>query len=156
LEGQRQSTTDWDTAVSAVVDEWGGIDLLANVAGVTQGVDRDGSDSVLNLTEDVWEHTIGTNLKSVWLGMRSVIPHMIAAGGGRIVNTSLMSAQRGSRATAAVKPRPLGSCRPPAAVFLGAVLGGALGCACAFVIGRAEHPIGGMPLAVVHPLRYPA
>jgi hypothetical protein len=93
----------------------------------------------------VWEHIIGTNLKSVWLGMRSVIPHMIAAGGGRIVNTSLMSAQRGSRATAAVKPRPLGSCRPPAAVFLGAVLGGALGCASAFVIGRAEHPIGGMP-----------
>jgi NAD(P)-dependent dehydrogenase (short-subunit alcohol dehydrogenase family) len=94
---------------------------------------------VLNLTEDVWEHIIGTNLKSVWLGMRSVIPHMIAAGGGRIVNTSLMSAQRGSRATAAVKPRPLGSC--PFPPLCSSVLFSVARWVAhvAFVIGRSVH-----------------
>lgn len=35
-----------------------------------------------------FDHVIGVNLKGVWLGMKHAIPHLLAQGGGAIVNTS--------------------------------------------------------------------
>lgn len=83
---------DWEGAVSGMLAEHGRIDLLANVAGV---VNLDSPDTVVGLTEDAWQVVIDTDLKGVWLGMRAVIPHMVEAGGGRIVNIASMAALRG-------------------------------------------------------------
>ena len=83
---------DRERAVTAVVAEYGRIDLLANVAGV---VNLLSPDTVVDLTEDAWQVVIDTDLKGVWLGMRAVIPQMVAGGGGRIVNISSMAALRG-------------------------------------------------------------
>ena len=58
-------------------------------------MDPEVADTVEALTEDCWDKVIGTNLKGSWLGMRAVIPHLRAAGGGRIVNTSSLSSTRG-------------------------------------------------------------
>jgi NAD(P)-dependent dehydrogenase (short-subunit alcohol dehydrogenase family) len=91
----------WSQAVEEVVARWGEVELLANVAGITPGSARGTGDSVLNLTEDIWDKVIRTNLKSVWLGMKNVIPHMQRAGGGRIVNTSSLAALRGAPGVAA-------------------------------------------------------
>lgn len=52
-------------------------------------------DTVVDLTEDAWQTVIDTDLKGVWMGMRAVIPQMIGAGGGRIVNIASMAALRG-------------------------------------------------------------
>ncbi len=39
-------------------------------------------------TEDQFDHIINVNLKGVWLGLKYQIRHMLAHGGGAIVNTS--------------------------------------------------------------------
>ncbi|WP_238071689.1 SDR family NAD(P)-dependent oxidoreductase [Rhodococcus zopfii] len=83
---------NWADTVREVIERHGRVDLLANVAGVVNMLSED---SVVGLTEEAWDHVIGTDLKGVWLGMRAVIPNMIERGGGRIVNISSMAALRG-------------------------------------------------------------
>lgn len=82
----------WAAVVAEVLAEHGRVDALANIAGVVNMISED---SVVGLTEEAWDHVIGTDLKGVWLGMQAVIPSMIDNGGGRIVNISSMAALRG-------------------------------------------------------------
>jgi NAD(P)-dependent dehydrogenase (short-subunit alcohol dehydrogenase family) len=95
-EGHVLDVTDaqgWADIVDDVMDRHGKIDFLVNVAGIPV-TDPEVADTVATLTEDWWDRVIGVNLKGSWLGMRAVIPHMRAAGGGRIVNTSSLSSTR--------------------------------------------------------------
>jgi NAD(P)-dependent dehydrogenase (short-subunit alcohol dehydrogenase family) len=41
-----------------------------------------------DVTDDEWDATINTNLKSVFLGCRAAIPHLAAHGGGSIINNA--------------------------------------------------------------------
>lgn len=84
--------SNWADLVQQVVERHGRVDLLANVAGVVNMLSED---SVVGLTEEAWDHVVGTDLKGVWLGMQAVIPNMIERGGGRIVNIASMAALRG-------------------------------------------------------------
>ena len=70
----------WRRVVDDVVAEWGTIDILINNAGIllTKGV--------LEAELDDWNLVMGINLTGTWLGMKSVIPTMQAAGHGSIVN----------------------------------------------------------------------
>ena len=73
--------------VRRVVDEaaaaFGRIDVLVSNAGIWRGsLPADDLDKSL---ED-YEALIGVNLKGVYLFGRAVIPHMIASGGGNIIN----------------------------------------------------------------------
>jgi NAD(P)-dependent dehydrogenase (short-subunit alcohol dehydrogenase family) len=102
-------TEDGGTAESAIMDvtdaaRWaqdtddvasraGPMDVLVNVAGIA--VMDPVPDTVLTLTEEWFDRVIAVNLKGSWLGMRAVIPHLRAAGGGRIVNTSSLSSTMG-------------------------------------------------------------
>jgi NAD(P)-dependent dehydrogenase (short-subunit alcohol dehydrogenase family) len=88
-----RSAQAWAAIVDDVMARLGRIDFLVNVAGIPV-MDPQVADTVTTLTEDWWERVIGTNLKGTWLGMRAVIPHMQAAGSGRIVNTSSLSSTR--------------------------------------------------------------
>ena len=87
-----RSGDSWAPVVEQIVRDHGGIDALANVAGV---VNMMSADTVVDLTEEAWDHVLNTNLRGTWLGMKNVIPHMIERGGGRIVNISSMAAKRG-------------------------------------------------------------
>ena len=76
-----RSSRDCQQAVAAAIDAFGKIDILCNNAGVILRKD------VTNLTEDEWDLALDVTLKSVFLLSREVIPHMIKAGSGVIINT---------------------------------------------------------------------
>ncbi len=84
--------SDAEAMVRFAVDTFGGLTILYNNAGVFP--ERDGS--VTQTPEEVWDLTIGINLKSVYLGCRYGIPAMIESGGGAIVNVASFVALMGA------------------------------------------------------------
>ena len=68
--------------ISKVISRSGRVDILANNAGINR------RGSLLALTEDDWHASFAVNLNSMFYLCRAVIPHMIEAGGGAIVNTA--------------------------------------------------------------------
>ncbi|MCU1524813.1 MAG: NAD(P)-dependent short chain dehydrogenase, partial [Microbacteriaceae bacterium] len=73
---------DWKRVVADVVAKHGKVDVLVNNAGMIL------YEKVHELTLDDWNLVVGVNQTGVWLGMREVIPHMLEAGSGSIVNIS--------------------------------------------------------------------
>ncbi|MGQ0569107.1 MAG: SDR family NAD(P)-dependent oxidoreductase, partial [Armatimonadota bacterium] len=57
-----------------------------NVAVYNAGIIRYGT--VVDTPEEVWDQVIAVNLKGIFLCAKYVIPHMIAGGGGAIINTA--------------------------------------------------------------------
>ena len=90
ITGDTRETSTWDAAVNYANTEYGGIYLLANVAGISPLFD-----GIIESTEETWQRTIDINLKSVWLGMRAVLPTMVEQGYGRIVNVASLAATLG-------------------------------------------------------------
>ena len=84
--------SDAEAMVRFAVDTFGGLTILYNNAGVFP--ERDGS--VTETPEEVWDLTIGINLKGVYLGCRYGIPAMIESGGGAIVNVASFVALMGA------------------------------------------------------------
>lgn len=81
-------------AVLAAAD--GRVDALANVAGV-----MDDDAAVHEVDDALWERVLRVNVDGPMRLMRAVVPGMLAAGGGRIVNVVSEAALRGSAAGAA-------------------------------------------------------
>lgn len=72
--------TSVDSAVLHVFDEFGRIDVLINSAGINiRG-------SIESLSYEQFQAVQRTNVDGTWLCCKAVIPHMKAAGYGRIVN----------------------------------------------------------------------
>ncbi len=82
-----------EEVVGAAGRERGGIDYLANVAGVLWfGRDK----SALEMDLDVWDNVFNINLKSFVHTARAVVPHMRAGGrGGAMVHFSTIQWYRG-------------------------------------------------------------
>ncbi len=76
-------------AINAAVATLGGLDRVVNSAGVFR------FESLLDITEAAWDRTIDVNLKGTFLVCQAAIPHLRAAGGGRIVNVSSVAGVRG-------------------------------------------------------------
>ncbi len=81
-------------AAAKIRAEWGPITILVNNAGIATFV------PYMDITEEVWDRTIAINLKGPHLCCREVIPDMLAAGWGRIINITSSSTQSGSVAQA--------------------------------------------------------
>jgi NAD(P)-dependent dehydrogenase (short-subunit alcohol dehydrogenase family) len=68
----------------SVAAEQGHIDVLFNNAGISPPEDA----SVLDTELDVWQRVQDVNLKSVFLCCKFGLPHVIASGGGSVINTA--------------------------------------------------------------------
>ena len=79
--------------VATVVDRLGRIDVLVNVAGIH--VPHPVLETTYDEWQQAWQTTIATNLLGPANLVFQVVPHMVAAGGGRIVNISSRGAFRG-------------------------------------------------------------
>ncbi|MGB0954991.1 MAG: glucose 1-dehydrogenase [Panacagrimonas sp.] len=69
----------WDTALAAIKQQWGGVDVLVNNAGIALMGD------IENCTSEQWQRTLEVNLSAVMLGTRKSIA-LMKADGGAIVN----------------------------------------------------------------------
>jgi NAD(P)-dependent dehydrogenase (short-subunit alcohol dehydrogenase family) len=71
-----------DAAVRAFVEKTGAVDILFNCAGwVHQG-------SILDCSIDDWDRSFALNVRSQFVMVKAMLPKMIAAGGGVILNMS--------------------------------------------------------------------
>jgi 3-oxoacyl-[acyl-carrier protein] reductase len=77
--------------VRAVLERFGRIDVLINNAGVAL------AKPMGETTDAEWDEVIDTNLKGVFLCSKAVLPNMIAAGRGVIINVSSILGQSGVR-----------------------------------------------------------
>jgi 3-oxoacyl-[acyl-carrier protein] reductase len=73
---------DNDRMVAAAVERFGRLDVLYNNAAVQM------SGRLVDCSEEEWDRTIATNLSAIFWACRAAVPHMLAAGGGSIINTA--------------------------------------------------------------------
>ena len=88
-----------EAAVNKVVEQWGGIDVLINNAGIVrdaQLMKKNGTGPMKGMLEETWDAVIDVNLKGVFLVTRAVVPHMIRRGGGVILNAASVVALNGN------------------------------------------------------------
>jgi 2-hydroxycyclohexanecarboxyl-CoA dehydrogenase len=87
--------TEVDAAAAQARQELGPVSILVNNAGITLFQD------FLETSEEAWDRIMTVNLKSLLFCTQAVLPGMLAAQWGRIVNVSSSSAQTGSARMAA-------------------------------------------------------
>jgi NAD(P)-dependent dehydrogenase (short-subunit alcohol dehydrogenase family) len=86
--------TDRDAVarVLAAAGELGAVDLLVNNAAVPGGA---GQAPIADLDDDLWYRTVDVNLNAVYLMTKAVLPGMLAARRGDIVNISSVAGRAG-------------------------------------------------------------
>jgi NAD(P)-dependent dehydrogenase (short-subunit alcohol dehydrogenase family) len=81
--------------VERTVAAFGRIDVLHNNAALTSAAMLERDQDVTSMELEVWEAMFNVNLRSQMLTCKHVIPHMVAAGGGSIINMSSGAANTG-------------------------------------------------------------
>ena len=76
-------------AVAQAAEAYGTINVLFNNAGGGSGA------QFPNEPNSEWHRVVNTNLTGTFYVSRAVWPHLVAAGGGTVVNMSSLAAQRG-------------------------------------------------------------
>ena len=113
--------TDYDAflaVVGEVTERWGGLDVLANVAG---GGVAAASQPIEQMPVDAWSKNVELNLSGPLYGMKAVLAPMRARGGGAIVSVGSLASIRmsthGGAAYTAAKSGVLGLTRHAAFEF---------------------------------------
>lgn len=85
-----------DGIVQGLLAHFGRLDILVNNAGIGGR-----GHTLLETTIDEWNRMIAVDLTGAFLCCRATVPHMIAAGSGKIVNVSSVFGLSGSAGSAA-------------------------------------------------------
>jgi NAD(P)-dependent dehydrogenase (short-subunit alcohol dehydrogenase family) len=75
-----------EALVRSVVEEWGGLDVMVNNAGI--GVAATAPET----SEEDFDRQMGVNLKGTFFGIKYAVPAMRDSGGGSIVNMASVAA----------------------------------------------------------------
>ncbi len=75
--------------IEQALSEYGRIDILCNNAGIGS------TTGVVECEPDEWDRVMTVNVKSVFLGCKYALPHMIEQGGGVIINTASVAGMIG-------------------------------------------------------------
>ena len=81
------------TMIDASVERFGGLDILVNTAGVIGPIETPAQ----NVSAEDFHRVLDVNVVGTFLPCKFAIPHLIARGGGRIVNIAGTSGLRGYR-----------------------------------------------------------
>ena len=77
---------------AAAVERFGGFDVLYNNAGISPADDA----SILETGLDAWERVQAVNTRGVYLCCKHGIPHLLARGGGSVINVASFVATMGA------------------------------------------------------------
>lgn len=80
---------DWKALLDKTLQEYGRIDILCNIAGISESV------NIVDLKEEDFDRMIAVNLKGVFLGMKTVLPEMVKNKSGKIINIASLAAHIG-------------------------------------------------------------
>jgi len=84
--------------VEATVERFGRLDILHNNAAMTDPAKHPQDRTAVDTPIEIWREILDVNLTGYMLGCKYAIPHMIAGGGGSIVNTASNSGTAGDLA----------------------------------------------------------
>lgn len=85
-----------ENMINAAVDNYGGLDILINNAGVF-----DESKLAADLDEALWDKVLAVNLKGPFWACKHAIPHMLKQGRGAIINVASIAGLIGGAGGAA-------------------------------------------------------
>lgn len=106
------------SVVDAAVTRFGRLDIVVNNAGMVSVGTAAETGALGDVTAEQWRASLARNLDTAFLVMTSALPHLRAAGEGRIVNvtsvTGPVMAMRGEAAYAAAKAGMVGLTRAAA------------------------------------------
>jgi NAD(P)-dependent dehydrogenase (short-subunit alcohol dehydrogenase family) len=74
----------------AAVEQFGGVDILFNNAGVIAS-----EGSIADCSAEIFDHTLAVNLKSAWFGIKLAVPLLMARGGGSIISNASVAGLAG-------------------------------------------------------------
>jgi 3(or 17)beta-hydroxysteroid dehydrogenase len=86
---------DWHRVIDTTLERFGRVDILLNNAGDAK------MGPITELTLDTLQFLLRVDLEGPFLGMKLVWPHLVAAGGGAIINMSSVAGQRGMAGSSA-------------------------------------------------------
>lgn len=89
VQGDVSQWQDARNLAQAAVDKFGQIDLLVLNAGIWEG------SPIEDMTEEVWNKVMNTNLKAAWAMTKACVPAMKKQDSGSIVLVSSTAGQRG-------------------------------------------------------------
>ena len=76
--------------VDAILHDLGAVDILVNNAGITR------DKTFLKMTRSLWDEVLGVNLTGVFNVTRALLPAMVEAGWGRVINMASIVGQTGN------------------------------------------------------------
>jgi NAD(P)-dependent dehydrogenase (short-subunit alcohol dehydrogenase family) len=93
-----------NSLIEGTIEEFGGVDILINNAGVARGIEPSPRDTIpkepgpiWELTDDMWHQALDVNLTSTFYCSRAVARHMMERKAGKIINISSVAGLRAAR-----------------------------------------------------------
>src|SRR5689334_4786986 len=80
-----------ESLARAALERFGRIDVLCNIAGGFRM-----GETVHETSDENWNFLFDINSRTALHAARAVVPHMLSAGGGKIVNIGAFAAQKGA------------------------------------------------------------